>query len=226
MPQKINIKTSDNVNVVGNFYPPAAPDVSMLPGVILLHMMPATKESWRGLAQKLNSAGFQCLAIDLRGHGESEAGPEGYKKFTDIQHQKSRKDAESAVDFFLSKGLPLEKIVLIGASIGANLSFEFQTQHPEVKATVLLSPGLNYKGIETESLAKKIKIDQSVFLSAGGENDEYSSETVQKLFEILKSKNKEIKIFENAGHGTTILQAEPKLIEDIINWLKNIYQND
>jgi len=87
----------------------------------------------------------------------------------------------------------------------------------------LLSSGLNYYGIDTESAAKKILENQSVFLCAGGENDEYSTETARKLFGILQSKNKQIKIFQNAGHGTTMFAEEPTLMDEIINWLEQIY---
>ncbi|NOY35666.1 MAG: alpha/beta fold hydrolase, partial [bacterium] len=161
--------------------------------------------------------------IDLRGHGESEGGPDGFREFSDEQHMAGILDVAAAVDFFASKGLPPEKISLAGASIGANLSLQFQSEHSEIKASVLLSPGLNYYGIDTEAAAKKIQENQSVYLCAGGENDEYSTETAQKLFEILESKNKRIKIFQNAGHGTTIFSEEPDLMDEIINWLKQIY---
>lgn len=218
----MKLKTSDDIEIIGDFYP--ASDVENAPAGVLLHMLPATKESWKDFARKLNQEGFQCLAIDLRGHGESANGPDGFKEFTEKEHQQSIKDAEAAVEFFVSKGVPMEKIFLAGASIGANLSLQFQSMHPEIMAGILLSPGLNYKGIETEAMVKKLKDNQSLFLIAGGGNDEYSSETVQKLFELAGSKDKEIRIFENAGHGTSIFYEEPSLMDEIILWLKKIYQ--
>jgi dienelactone hydrolase len=111
----------------------------------------------------------------------------------------------------------------MGASIGANLALQFQAENPEMKASILLSPGLNYRSIETEQMAKKLKKDQSIFLVAGGNNDEYSTETVQKLSSIVSSENKEIIIFKSAGHGTMIFKEDPAIIDRIIDWLKNIY---
>ncbi len=216
----VKLKTKDGVEIAGDFYSVGEKDA---PAVILTHMMPSSKESWRALAAKLNAAGFQCLAIDLRGHGESEGGPDGYKSFSDEDHQASINDIDAAAEFFLSSGIPLEKISLVGASIGANLSLIFQSEHPEIKASVPISPGLSYHGLDTEPAAKNINENQSVFLSAGGENDAYSSETVQKLFGLLASKNKKIKIFQNAGHGTTIFAEEPELMNEIVSWLKEIY---
>ena len=216
------MKTSDEVEIAGDFYP-AAEKAS--PAVVLLHMMPSNKEGWREFALKLNRAGFQCLAIDLRGHGESQGGPNGYREFSNEDHRSSIEDVSAAAEFFLSREVPLESVSLCGASIGANLSLWFQSEHPETRAGVLLSPGLSYHGIDTEPMAKKINENQSVFLAAGGENDEYSSETSRKLFDILKSENKKIKIFQNAGHGTAMFLDEPGLMDEIIDWLKEIYFN-
>jgi alpha-beta hydrolase superfamily lysophospholipase len=162
------------------------------------------------------------LAIDLRGHGESEMGPRGFQIFSNKDHQASIEDVEVAVNFFVGQGLPLKKIILIGASIGANLALQFQSEHPEIKTSILLSPGLNYRGVETELVAKKINENQAVFITAGGETDEYSTETAQMLFNMLKSKNKKLKIIENAGHGTEILNSQRFLINEIILWIQSL----
>lgn len=219
-PEKIKLKTSDNCEIAGDLYAIAEKNS---PAVVLSHMLPATKESWKDFAKKLNGAGFHCLAIDLRGHGESQDGPIGSKEYSDKQHQSSIKDVEAAVGFFAGMGIPPDKIIVGGASIGANLSLQFQSEHPETRVSILLSPGLNYKGIETERMAKNLSEEQSVFFAAGGENDEYSAETVFKLHNLAKAKNKQIKIFKSAGHGTDMFKEEPILMDDISNWLKKIY---
>lgn len=219
MSKSVKLKTSDGIEISGDFWPAGA----NAPAGILLHMMPSTKDSWKDFAKKLNNEGFQCLAIDLKGHGESTDGPDGFRDFTDKQHQQSIRDVEAAVEFFVSKGIPMDKIFLAGASIGANLALQYQSEHPEIKASILLSPGLNYRSIETEPAVKKLQKNQSLFLSAGGENDDYSAETARKLFEIAKVDNKELKVFQKAGHGTSIFTEEPGLMDEIIAWLKKIY---
>ena len=217
--QKVDFKTKDGVNIAGSFYPV---EKKTALAVVLLHMMPETKESWKDFAEKFNKARFQALAIDLRGHGESDGGPNSFLKFSNEEHQASIKDVEAAVNFFVEQGISLEKIVLIGASIGANLALQFQAEHPQIKASILLSPGLNYRGVETEPAAGKITENQSVFLAAGGENDDYSTETAQILSNMLKSKNKKLKIIDNAGHGTDILNSQRFLINEIILWIQSL----
>lgn len=221
MLKRISLKTSDGKSISADYYQIVGKRDA--PAVILAHMMPSTKESWREFAKKLNEAGFQAMAIDFRGHGESEGGPEGFLDFSDSEHQESIKDIESAAEFFLVREVPFGKMAFVGASIGANLSLQFQSKHPEVKASVLLSPGLNYRGIETEQMAKKLKKSQSAFFAAGGDNDEYSTETARKLCETAVSENKEIKILKNAGHGTMIFKNNPSLMDEIANWLREIY---
>jgi alpha-beta hydrolase superfamily lysophospholipase len=218
--QKVRFKTEDGLEIVGNYFPTEKNDA---PAVVLLHMMPEVKESWNDFARKLNNEGFQCLAIDLRGHGESGGGPDGSRKFSDEEHQKSINDVFSAVEFFVDKGIPVEKISLVGASIGANLSIIFQSGNKKIKACVALSPGLNYRGIEIEHSAKDLKEEQAIFLVAGGESDEYSTETVIKIFDSIKCNNKKKMIFDDAGHGTAIFNSELALEIEIINWLKEVY---
>ncbi|RJQ30197.1 alpha/beta fold hydrolase [Candidatus Parcubacteria bacterium] len=218
--QRVKLVTEDNVEIIGNYFPSK---IKNSPAVVLLHMMPAAKESWNDLAEKLKMAEFHCLAIDLRGHGESQGGPDGFKNFSDEDHQSSINDVKAAVNFFTNQDIPLKRISLVGASIGANLCLQFQVEHPEIKAVVLLSPGLDYKGIATERLAKQLKGDQAFFMAAGGENDAYSSETVSKLFALSKNQDNRMKILKNAGHGTTMFKEEPALMGEIVEWLKKLY---
>ena len=117
-------------------------------------MMPATKKSFHQLAEEFQNIGYESIAIDLRGHGESDKGPE------------SILDLEIAVDYLVkNRGAKSDKISFIGASIGANLSLQYISEHSEFKTAILLSPGLNYRGIKTEPMVKNLKAGQKVFLS-------------------------------------------------------------
>lgn len=203
------LKTSDGASIAYDFYPAPRPKGWLL----LIHMMPADKRSWDDFAAATEKRGYVSLAIDLRGHGESEGGPEGYKKFSDDDHQKSILDLDAAVDFLKKQGAAPEKIFLVGASIGANLALWYLAEHPEIKVGVLLSAGLNYRGIETEPLVKKLSPSQAIlFMSA---KDDPSMN--QRLFEAIpESVKKEIIVFETGGHGTEFLKKAEKLIHSWI----------
>lgn len=212
--EQVVLTAADGVKIAGAFY--GKPDQ---PAVLLLHMMPATKESWHRFSETLAERGFQVLAIDLRGHGGSEGGPDGYKKFSDKEHYESMKDVEAGVDFLKSKSA--SSISLAGASIGANLALEYAAGHLEVSKVMLLSPGLDYRGIKTEPAIGRLRDGQSVYFVASLD-DPYSAETVKTLFlETPQVVEKQIKVFERAGHGTAIFEKEPVFMDDIISWLNN-----
>lgn len=222
MPEEIILTTKDGFQIFADYYRGQKPDS---PGVALLHMMPATKESWRDFALKLQRAGFQALAIDFRGHGKSTMKDNEifkYENFSDKEHQQKIRDVEEAIRFLINKNNPAPKMLFfVGASIGANLALQYMSQHTRIKGGVLLSPGLDYRGVRIEPLIKKIAADQSLFLVAGGAGDEYSTETVEKLHEMAACK-KQLKIVKNGGHGTDIFSADLGLMDEIIEWLKNI----
>ena len=116
--ETINLKTFDGIDLAADYYEAKKPIMA----AVYAHMMPAAKESWRDLAEYLAQNGISGLAIDLRGHGQSTLGPDGYKSFKPADHQESTFDLSAAAEFLHSLGHSFkhEKIIFIGASIGAN----------------------------------------------------------------------------------------------------------
>ena len=47
------------------------------PPVVLLHGGGQTRHAWAGTARRLADAGFHAVALDLRGHGDSDWAPDG-----------------------------------------------------------------------------------------------------------------------------------------------------
>lgn len=242
--EKIFLTTQDGINIAANLYSIKKP----IGWLVLLHMMPATKESWHNFAIEAQKVGYESIAIDLRGHGDSRLRAQtnanltptnanilDYKNFSDEEHQKSILDIQTTVDYLInphtkqSYGVEInkhnatpEKITFIGASIGTSLSLQYITENPKFKTAILLSPGLNYRGIKTELFAVKIKPDQKVFfISTKDDYVRQNAEQTQKLYDlILANKNKKIKIYETGGHGTDILNNQQELINLIIEFLK------
>lgn len=214
--KKVFLTAQDNVKIVADLYDIEKP-VNWL---VLSHMMPATKESWQNFAEEMRKKEYGSIAIDLRGHGESEGGPKGFLNFKNEEHQNSILDIQAAVDYLIkNKKTTNNKIIFIGASIGANLSLQYISEHPEYKTAILLSPGLNYRGIKTEPMAKKIKSKQNVFFISARDDGENAEEN-QKLYNLTPTVNKKIQIYKTGGHGTDILKNQSDLINLIFEFIK------
>ncbi len=210
----MTLTTSDGVNIAYDWYPAEKPAGYL----VLVHMMSAAKESWREFAGSAAQNGFASIAIDLRGHGQSDGGPEGYNAFSDEEHQQSIKDVEAAVEFLKQKGAEPKKIILIGASIGANLAIWYLADHSEIKRAVCLSAGESYRGIRIVPMLAKLQPDQKLLMFAseddvrnGGSNASVNTRVVSF---VPADVEKELVIFDQGGHGTDLLpQAASKILE-------------
>lgn len=215
----MELTTKDNKRISADHYPADNPRG----WVVYLHMMPATKESWRPLAEFLAKNGYEGLAIDLRGHGASDGGPKGYEQFSDAEHQASVKDLEAALKYLEGKGAAPKRTSLIGASIGANLALAWLAEHEEYTRAVLLSAGKNYRGIETEPLARNLRRGARVMLIAarddtrsGGSAAEQNEAIAAAIPDEVK---KELELYDMGGHGTDILENHPDLAKNILHFL-------
>jgi len=213
----IAFQTEDEVTIVGKYWKGGRT------AVLLVHMMPATKESWDEFAAALAAEGYTVLAIDLRGHGESteqNGNTLNYKTFSDQQHQDSIHDVEAAVRYLSEQGAAT--VYIGGASIGANLALQYQAEHPEIKKTILMSPGTNYRGVLTEPAAEKLRQDQEAYLLAGS-LDGRSAGNAADMAKQIQSKivgQTELKIYESSAHGTDLFDEDDMLAETLIAWLQ------
>lgn len=227
--QKVTFTTSDGVTIVGDYVDAGAG----APHALLLHMMPATRASYAFFALKLREAGISSLAIDFRGHGESvrqcrmknaecrmdDYATLDYRDFLDAEHQAKILDVRAAVDWLAQNhGAQKSRLTLVGASIGANLALQYLKENPEVPAAVLLSPGLNYRSVLTEPLARSVKSIQAIYFAASAD-DEESFETNRVLAKITPAAQV-VKEFKVAGHGTTMLEKEQGFMEEVVGWIK------
>lgn len=219
---RITFKTTDGVSIVGDYCAPS----NAKKVVLLLHMMPAVRQSYAPLSTALNKAGVATLAIDLRGHGESierqvykQEKPTilDHKKFAPEDHQTSRLDVDASLNFLKSSGFAENGISFVGASIGANLALDALDRYDNSHCAVLLSPGLDYRGVLAEPALKGITKAQTVWAIAANE-DEYSAEAV-KVLEKLNPTQVKATIFDDENHGTDLFAAHPNLIKEIVDFI-------
>ena len=100
--------------------------------VVLLHGLQDCARSWDALASSL-SPDYRVVALDHRGHGDSDRAPEGQYRLRDYVA-----DVEAMVD-----QLGLDRVVLVGHSAGGRNAFVYAADHPEhveVLAVVDIDP--------------------------------------------------------------------------------------
>lgn len=215
-PEPIVLIAQDGVRLAGAYLDADQPRAAAL----LLHMMPATKESWSAFAFRLSALGVASLAIDLRGHGASTQGPEGrldYRHFDDAGHQAKRLDVEAALSWLREKhpGLPL---IAVGASIGANLALRAMAEHADVTAVLALSPGLEYHGVAAQDAVRRLRPGQKAMLAASRE-DAYAASSAEMLAAEPTEARVETLLVDGAGHGTAMLERDPSLADRVSSWI-------
>lgn len=197
------LTTEDNVKIAYEYY-----DAGSNKGVILLHMLSKDKSTWHDFAEELKDYGYSAIAIDLRGHGKSGL---NFKDLNEEQFNNMVLDVKAAHDFLKDKNTG--KIAIIGASIGANLALNFAADNDvDVATIILLSPGLDYRGVKTEEVIKRYNKPTLIVAS---EEDKYSFESSSKLNELAS--NSALRTYKNKGHGTNMLGNELNGL--IFTWL-------
>jgi len=160
-------------------------------------------------------AGYSCLAIDLRGHGESNmSGALNYRSFSDADHLASLLDVEAAFDWMSTKGADASNTVAIGASIGANLAINFVVSSG-LPCAVALSPGLDYHGVTTEPSMHAMRPGQRMILIASDDDPE-SLASIQTLHAAKPTQTLLLET-HGLGHGTWMFEKDPALIRTVIS---------
>ncbi len=95
--------------------------------LILLHHNNSQAHTWDRFAQRM-SAQYRVLAVDMRGHGDSDwAGAGNYT----LEHHAS--DVAALVD-----QLGLERVTVLGGSTGGRVAMVYAAQNPEKAAAVVM----------------------------------------------------------------------------------------
>jgi len=191
----VSFKTEDGIKIAGDLY--EGEDR----GIILLHMYTTTRQTWKDFAQELQKKGYSVLAIDFRGHGQSDL---NYNGFSEEDFNNMLLDARAAKKF-----LGKSNNIVMGASIGANIALKFAN---EVDGVVALSPSFDYKGIKTKEDAKKINKKVLIIVS---EEDMQSIDDSKELNKIISGSK--LQVYNGKGHGIRMLDEETK--ELIFDWL-------
>jgi dienelactone hydrolase len=129
------------------------------------------------------------------------------------------KDVMAAVSFLRGRGdVQPDRIGLIGASLGANLAVAAGASDPSIKTIALLSPTLDYRGLRIEQSARKYAPRPMLIVTS--REDAYAVRTARELTKGNTAANREHVVFDQAGHGTTMLSRDGSLIRLLVEWCR------
>jgi dienelactone hydrolase len=212
----VDLTAPDSVRLKATLFPASAPG----PGVLLLHQCNRQRTSWDGLGQRLASAGFHVLALDLRGFGES-----GGDRFAQLPPGTQAKvqalwpgDIDVAFRHLVSQpGVRRDAIGVAGASCGVNNAVQAARRHPEVKSLVLLSGHTNLEGRRFLRSGRRVP----AFLALA-DDDEFpqSVVTTQWLYSLTASPEKRLVRYATGGHGADVFAPHPELMDAIVDWFR------
>ncbi len=94
--------------------------------LVFLHYFGGSSKSWNGVIEQLKES-FHCIAIDLRGFGDS---PQPYEQLS------VNDNANDVIDLILT--LQLKQFVLIGHSMGGKIALDVASQKPVGLASLIL----------------------------------------------------------------------------------------
>ena len=184
------------------------------PSVILIHMLGSDRQVWdeNGIADNLVENGYAVMAVDMRGHGETG---------NSIDWQLAPEDLRLAWEHFTSLDtVDPQRTAIIGASIGANLALLTGSDQPVIRTVILLSPGLDYRGVATEEPLEMY--GARPILIVASEEDTYAAASSRTLAGLAEGESR-LEMYNGAGHGTRMFNVQPELSDLILSWLdKNL----
>lgn len=179
----------------------------------MVHGFAAGKGEWAVFAETLAKKGWGTLALDLRGHGESLSGPRGQTPLEILDSNSAwpsaREDIDAAIAFLENKKITLNRIGLIGASLGANLVSQTARRRPKLRCAVLLSPGRDYRGVLLEE-----QVGPKT-LAAASASDPYA---FQSLVGFQARGSPHALLQAEKGHGVQMF-GDPVFLKKLLDWL-------
>lgn len=211
-PTPVTIPTADGLELAADLA--AGPDDGAT--VVLFHQLGADRTEWGPIADGLRRAGHTVLRVDLRGHGTSPGGPEGWQSFGPEEWAQVAADGEAVVAWArLRSDLP-PRWVFGGSSIGSSVAIRAAVAE-EVDGVFALSPGRAYHGVDAITPLAEYPAERPL-LAIAARGEVASAETAREMARIAASGS--ARLVDGSGHGLAMVQDQPgvlSVIEDFVS---------
>jgi acetyl esterase/lipase len=123
-------------------------------------------------------------------------------------------DVRAAVALLRDKGA--KRVAIVGAELGANLAVNAAAEDPDIASIVLLSPGLDYKGVVSNDAMKRYGPRPVLFVASN--DDSYGARSATVLDGFAKGVH-QLQLFEAAGKGARMFNHEPMLEGQVLGFV-------
>jgi alpha-beta hydrolase superfamily lysophospholipase len=217
--------TPDSLELVGNLYWPKSTKLTKLPLVVLLHQTAETHGAWKHLVDVLCASDFAVFAMDLRGYGYSiydfRTG-QNRPPNTFYVGEQARYPADIrqlVKKLFIERGKKLDstRIAVVGAELGGNAGLLYAVDEPRVRFTALISPGLEYNGLQIGKAI--IDYGERPLFMAAAKQDIYSMESLDLLSDVIP-RVLDAAVFDTYRYGNALVDTEPQLVRMLTDRLR------
>ncbi|MEO8609982.1 MAG: alpha/beta fold hydrolase [Chloroflexota bacterium] len=209
--QVVEVTAADGLKLVGDFY--ATPDADgEKPAVLLLHMLDSSRSAWEPLIPALTADGYNVLAVDLRGHGDTGGTRDWIKAQDDTQDWLSwLREQPSVKD---------DSISIIGASVGTTLALAGCAADEQCVTAIALSP-VTWPSIPSqEAVSDGLKTRSAMLIAS--QSDRGSADTLRALVGVAKGEI-EAHLLKGGAHGTAYFNPHNTTLKPvtkmILDWL-------
>jgi len=170
--------------------------------VVLAPMFGENRSSWIAFAKHLASLGYTALAFDFPGFGASSG---------EFNYTATTFDALAVIDFLLDQGY--ERIVCMGASVGAGACYEAAVLRPNLAGLVIISAP-----VETTSEEAAILLMPKLLVT-GDEPDVKGQ--MKENFQLLLAP-KQFELINEKRHGTEMINTGDELRDMLVEFLESL----
>jgi pimeloyl-ACP methyl ester carboxylesterase len=202
----VETQANDGLTLKGDFYMVDANH----PTIILLHQLYTTRASWQNAVGVLTGAGYNVLAVDVRGSGETKG---------KLNWPKAVEDVGSWMAWLRNTaGVRGDAISTMGSSIGSSLAVLGCANDGACRTAVALSPGWSYYGLSLETALTTQLTDRPI-LAVYATRDRWPALGIPRM---LKAAPNVVVTSEFAGrrHGMELfIDYNDQVWASVLEWL-------
>jgi pimeloyl-ACP methyl ester carboxylesterase len=163
-------------------------------GLVLGHQVGSDLCEWLPQAQTFAEQGYQVLAFDFAGYGDSQPGA-GPATGVDT-------DVVAAARQLRGRGA--DRIVLIGSSMGGTAVLSAAARiHPPVAGVVSLSGPASFQGVDAGAAVTRLRVP--VLLVAAADDHPFVDDA-RAMYRAAPVGDKRLLVVGGGGHGTSLLE--------------------